>query len=157
MEKVRIHWISRIFMGFALAGLAVGCGEDAAGPSKPSTITEADVTGVWRTSVPAPGFTVKVVMNISADHSIDFSTKYAGVIPGKPDSLQDRADEAGTWSLNNGVMRLTKTDCKYATAPDYHLKDSTCVAPLIKDYSLGLKGNSMTVVEGTGTFVFTKD
>ncbi|MDB5051177.1 MAG: hypothetical protein JWO30_4248 [Fibrobacteres bacterium] len=157
MAYSRTRRISRLSLGIALAGLLLACGKDATGPESAAVITEADVTGTWRTSVPAAGFTVKVIMEVTADHNMNFAQKYAGVVPGKPDSAVDKSYESGTWSLNAGILTSQKVACRYASPPNFQLKDSTCIAPVSNDYSLAIKGNTMTVVLGTATFVFTRD
>lgn len=147
----------RLVLGIALASVFLACGKDTTGPENTAPITEADVTGTWRTSVPALGFIVKVKMDIGADHSMNFSQKYAGMIAATPDSAVDHSYESGTWSLSGGVLKSAKVLCQYASAPDFQLKESACADPVSKDYSLNIKGNTMTVVEGTAVYVFTRD
>lgn len=157
MENVRLHGILRVLPLLVLAAIVLGCEKEANGPDNAPVITESDVTGTWRTSVPVTGFTVKVVMEIAADHSMNFSQKYAGLIKASPDSVIDRSYESGMWALTHGVMKTNKVTCRYAVEPSYQLQNAACEAPVSKEYSLGINGNKMTVVEGTTTYVFTRD
>jgi hypothetical protein len=141
----------------ALAILLSACGKDAAGPAEPDPVTEADVVGTWRTSVPIPGASVKVIMEIREDHSVTVSQKFAGVIKTAPDSLLDVSAESGTWSLAGGKLASTKTHCLYGTSPDYKLAEAPCTDPIAKEYRVAVTGNSMTVVENTSTYLFIRD
>jgi hypothetical protein len=156
MGNARLRGLSPLILGMALAGLFVACEKSATGPEA-AALTEADLPGTWRTSIPAVGFTVKVIMEIGADHSVNFAQKYTGVVPGAPDSAVDKSYESGRWSLSGGVLSSTKVACRYATPPAFQLQDTTCAAPITQQYSLAIKGNSMTVVEGTSTYLFLRD
>jgi hypothetical protein len=157
MGNFWLYRFSPLGMGLVLAGLFLACEKSATAPEQPVVLREADVTGTWRTSVPALGFTVKVMMEIGTDHSLKFSQKYAGVVAGSPDSTLDRSLETGTWTLTNGILSSNKVACSYGNAPAYQLKDTTCAAPIAKAYNLQVNGNSMTVIEGTSAYVFTRD
>lgn len=144
---------SALAFGLALAA----CGDDAAGPAQAASLTETDVTGTWRATVPAPGFTATVVMDLRADHTIGFSQSLAGLVPGASDSTVDWAYETGTWSLQGSSLSYQKAACRYAPKPGEPLKDSTCTAPLTKTYTPTIKDGKMSVVEGASVYTFTRD
>ncbi|MDB5105950.1 MAG: hypothetical protein JWP91_3639 [Fibrobacteres bacterium] len=157
MGMQRLNTSTGATLGFLLAGILLGCGKEATGPEAPAAITEADVAGTWHTVVPTPGFIVKVDMEVKADHSMNFSQQYLGLIPGKADSAVDWSYESGTWSLSDNVLTSNKLECRYADTKTYAMKDSACAAPVSKAYSLAIKGNTLTVVEGKAVYVFNRD
>jgi hypothetical protein len=133
------------------------CGGDSTGPDQAAALTEADVTGTWRATVPAPGFIAQVVMDIRADHTLAFSQRLTGILPSAPDSTVDWAYETGTWSLQGNSLGYLKAACRYSPKPGEALKDSTCNAPLSKSYTPTFKDGKMSVAEGTSVYTFTKD
>ena len=72
--------------------------------------------------------------------------------------LAEVSRENMTWTLENDVWKSVKTTCSYADPgnPAAGPQAFPCKLPLQKSSPTAVKGNRLTVIEGTAQYTFTK-
>lgn len=131
--------------------------KDLAGAGKKDPANEATVIGTWRSNYPAPGGNtdIKVTMRIDPDHTLVLSQRMAN--PGGPEEFVELSRETGSWSLQDGSFKSSRTACEYSAAPDYKLKPADCKLPLEKEIPVQVTGGAWTILEEGKPIVFRKD
>lgn len=123
--------------------------------------TETTVIGIWRTNIPtgkAPPEPTdfKVTLDIEADHTMLFSQRLA---TGKaaPYDYVEIIKEYWSWSVADGKLTATKTDCTYKDPQSLEVVSTTCADPKSKSVAIDVKGTAWTMDEGGTPLVYRKD
>jgi hypothetical protein len=123
--------------------------------------TESTVIGIWRANIPTgkapPEPTdVKVTLDIGADHSMLLSRRLATGKPAPYDYVE-LVKEYWSWSVSDGKLSATKTDCTYKDAQSMEVVSTTCAAPTSESVAIDVEGKAWTMDEGGTPIVYRKD
>jgi hypothetical protein len=123
--------------------------------------TEATVVGIWRTNIPtgkAPPepADIKVTLDIEPDHTMLLSKRLATGKPA-PFDYVELAKEYWSWSVSDGKLSATKTDCTYKDFPTMEVVSTDCAEPTSKSVAIDVKGTAWTMVEDGTPLVYRKD
>jgi hypothetical protein len=161
------HLISR----FAVASLAVQA-VLTLGACDPSLLqkqesdarqpaTEATVIGIWRSNIPTgkvppDPIDIKVTLDIEPDHTMLLSKRIA---TGKPHPYDycELVKEFWSWSVADGNLSATKTDCTYKDPQSMEVVSTTCAEPTSRSVAIDVKGAAWTMDEGGTPLVYRKD
>lgn len=123
--------------------------------------TEATVIGIWRTNIPTgktpPDPTdIKVTLDIEADHTLLLSKRIA---TGKeaPYDYVELVKEYQSWSVSDGKLISTKTDCTYKDPATMETVSTDCAEPKTREADIDVKGAAWTLVEDGKPTVYRKD
>lgn len=123
--------------------------------------TEATVIGIWRTNIPTgnapPDPTdFKVTLDIEPDHTLLFSKRLATGRPAPYDYVE-LVKEYQSWSVSNGKLISTKTDCTYKDAATMEETSTVCAEPKTREADIDVKGTAWTLMEDGQPTVYRKD
>jgi len=123
--------------------------------------TEATVIGIWRTNLPTgktpPDPTdIKVTLDIEPDHTLLLSERIA---TGRdaPYDFVEIVKEYQSWSVTNGKLVSTKTDCTYKDAATLLETSTDCAEPKTREADIDVKGSAWTLMENGEPIVYRKD
>jgi hypothetical protein len=123
--------------------------------------TEATAIGIWRSNIPtgkAPPepIDIKVTLDIEPDHTMLLSKRIA---TGKahPYDYCELVKEFWSWSVADGVLSATKTDCTYKDPQSLEVLSTTCAEPKTRSIAIDVKGAAWTMDEGGTPLVYRKD
>ncbi|MBW8890495.1 MAG: hypothetical protein JF616_22310 [Fibrobacteres bacterium] len=123
--------------------------------------TEATVIGIWRTNIPTgktpPDPTdIKVTLDIEPDHTLLLSKRLATGLDA-PNDYVEIVKEYQSWSVTDGKLVSTKTDCTYKDAATLLETSTDCSEPKTREADIDVKGSAWTLMEDGQPTVYRKD
>jgi hypothetical protein len=123
--------------------------------------TESTVIGIWRGNIPTgkapPDPTdIKVTLDVEPDHTMLLSKRIA---TGKPAPLDycELVKEYWSWSVADGKLSATKTDCAYKNPETMEVVSTDCAEPRSESVAIDVKGTAWTMDEAGLPLVYRKD
>jgi hypothetical protein len=123
--------------------------------------TESTVIGIWRGNIPTgkapPEPTdIKVTLDVEQDHTMLLSKRIA---TGKPAPMDycELVKEYWSWSVADGKLSATKTDCTYKNPETLEVVSTDCAEPKSESVAIDVKGTAWTMDEAGVPFVYRKD
>lgn len=123
--------------------------------------TESTVVGIWRSNIPTGNAPpepadIKVTLPIYSDHTMLVSHRIA---TGKayPYDYCELVKEFWSWSVSDGKLSATKTECTYKEPVNMEVTSTTCADPTSRTIAIDVKGAAWTMDEDGVPLVYRRD
>jgi hypothetical protein len=123
--------------------------------------TESTVIGIWRSNIPTgkapPEPTdIKVTLDIEPDHTMLLSKRIA-TGRAAPFDYCELVKEYWSWSVADGKLSATKTDCTYKNPETMEVVSTDCAEPKSESVTIDVKGAAWTMDETGTPLIYRKD
>lgn len=123
--------------------------------------TEATVIGIWRSNIPTgkpppDPMDIKVTLDIEPGHTLLLSERVA-TGRAAPFDFVEIVKESQTWSVTEGKLVSSKTQCVYKNAATLEVTSTECAEPKRRETDIDVIGKAWAIRQDGIPIVYRKD